>query len=100
MTKFKSAFTALLLGTCVVTSAYASPSCQLVLADSAKSYDFTNALENSALSEKFGSICNMASYIVAECRLQPQGSIKSAIERLLLKAALNKSLPHVHRCGA
>ena len=56
------------------------------------------ALAKSAYANKFGSNCNMYSFVAAECRLAPGSSVGAAVKNLLRKVASNK-LPDIPMCG-
>jgi hypothetical protein len=58
-----------------------------------------DALAESVLANKFGSICNMYSFVAAECRQRPSSSVGAAVSALLRKAASGRQLPDIPMCG-
>jgi hypothetical protein len=104
MNKFISSLAALVLIFSPVAAApWSEAPCSIVMADKYGAYVPNGAADYLAslpLAEKFGSTCNMNSYIAAECRLHPNGTVGAAIKRLLRKAISNKTLPYIPICGA
>jgi len=49
---------------------------------------------------KLGSICNVRSYVYAECRIHQNSSVMAAVNRLISKARRGAELPYIPICGA
>lgn len=56
--------------------------------------------QNQAATSRLGNTCNIADYVLVECRLRPSRSIGETVERLMIKAVRNEPLPRIPVCGA
>lgn len=53
----------------------------------------------NAMGGNFGSVCNMAAYLVQTCAAQPTITVKEAFGELLRMKAQRAKFPRVPQCG-